>query len=176
MFRSITKSLSAAPSVFQGYNHVLSKRFFQLPAKHQNVVKVYTSTPRLISKNETPLGIANKAELKRLDPDGWRGKLVQKGSESCLLPGDIVRVYKTDRTHFSGMVISIKRNGLATNFTLRNKVTGLGVESRYQLYSPTIQSIELVRRPVKMKRRAKLYYVRGSTKHDVGDLEKEVKR
>lgn len=141
----------------------------------ENVVTVYQSTPRLVRKHETPLNLVEKEQLTQLDPHGWRKELVDKKSEKCLLPGDIVRVIKTDRTHFSGMVIAIKRNGLATNLVLRNKITGLGVETRYQLYSPTIERIELMRRPNKMKRRAKLYYVRGSAKHDVGDLETEIK-
>ena len=138
-------------------------------------MKVYESTSRLVKKHETPLALVEKEELQKLDPQGWRQALVNKKSEHCLLPGDIVRVIKTDRTHFSGMVIDIKRNGLSTNFVLRNKITGLGVETRYQLYSPIIEKIELMRRPNKMKRRAKLYYVRGSAKHDVGDLETEIK-
>lgn len=138
-------------------------------------MKVYESTSRLVKKHETPLALVEKEELQKLDPQGWRQALVNKKSVHCLLPGDIVRVIKTDRTHFSGMVIAIKRNGLSTNFVLRNKITGLGVETRYQLYSPIIEKIELMRRPNKMKRRAKLYYVRGSAKHDVGDLETEIK-
>lgn len=140
------------------------------------MVKVYESTPRLLAKHETPVGLINSAQLAQLDPTGWRHSLVDKQSEKCLRPGDIVRVLKSDRTHFSGMVIAIKRNGPATNFVLRNKVAGLGVESRYMLYSPGIEKIELMRRPNKMKRRAKLYYVRGSAKHDVGDLETEIKQ
>lgn len=138
-------------------------------------MSVYEATPRLIKKHETPLALVEKQQLSNLDPEGWRRELVDRKSEKCLLPGDIVRVIKTDRTHFSGMVIAIKRNGLSTNLVLRNKITGLGVETRYQLYSPTIEKIELMRRPNKMKRRAKLYYVRGSAKHDVGDLETEIK-
>lgn len=139
-------------------------------------MKVYESTPRLIRKHESPISLMESQELAKLDPEGWRRELVDKKSDKCLLPGDIVRVIKSDRTHFSGMVIAIKRNGLSTNFVLRNKITGLGVESRYQLYSPIIEKIELMRRPNKMKRRAKLYYVRGSAKHDVGDLETEIKQ
>lgn len=131
--------------------------------------------PRLIKKGESAVKIVNSAEIAQLDPEGWRTALLNRKSDKCLLPGDVVRVVKKDRTHFTGMLIAINRRGPSTNFILRNKVTGLGVESRYLLYSPNIESIELMRRPQKKKRRAKLYYVRGSSKHDVGDLETEIK-
>ncbi len=59
---------------------------------------------------------------------------------------------------FEGVVIAIKRNGLSTTFTVRKVSVGYGVERIFPLYSPTIQTIEVVKRG--RVRRAKLYYLR----------------
>ena len=79
--------------------------------------------------------------------------------------GDTVRVNvkiqegDKSRIHvFEGVIIAIKRNGLSSTFTVRKVSLGYGVERIFPLYSPTIQSIEVVKRG--RVRRAKLYYLR----------------
>ena len=62
---------------------------------------------------------------------------------------------------FEGVCIARSNGGLHTSFTVRKISNGEGVERVFQLYSPLIQSIELVRRGD--VRRAKLYYLRGRT-------------
>ena len=62
---------------------------------------------------------------------------------------------------FEGVCIARSNRGLHTAFTVRKISNGEGVERVFQLYSPLIQSIELVRRGD--VRRAKLYYLRGRT-------------
>lgn len=48
-------------------------------------------------------------------------------------------------SRFLGICISRDGFGLRANFTLRNNIDGEGVEIRYEMYSPVIQSIELIR-------------------------------
>ena len=83
-------------------------------------------------------------------------------------PGDTVRVQvrvvegtRERLQAFEGVCIARSSRGLNSSFTLRKMSYGEGVERVFQLYSPLIQGIELVRRGD--VRRAKLYYLRGRT-------------
>jgi large subunit ribosomal protein L19 len=72
-----------------------------------------------------------------------------------------VKIREGDKSRiqvFEGVVIAIKRNGLSSTFTVRKVSVGYGVERIFPLYSPTIQTIEVVKRG--RVRRAKLYYLR----------------
>ena len=62
---------------------------------------------------------------------------------------------------FEGVCIARSNKGVDSNFTVRKLSYGEGVERVFPLYSPRIESIELVRRG--RVRRAKLYYLRGRT-------------
>ncbi|MDA2924355.1 50S ribosomal protein L19 [Acidobacteria bacterium AH-259-L09] len=59
---------------------------------------------------------------------------------------------------FEGVVIAIKRRGLGSTFRVRKVSFGYGVERTFPLHSPTVDSIEVIRRG--RVRRAKLYYLR----------------
>jgi large subunit ribosomal protein L19 len=59
---------------------------------------------------------------------------------------------------FEGVVIGRRNRGLNSSFIVRKVSSGEGVERTFQLYSPTIASIEVKRRGD--VRRAKLYYLR----------------
>ena len=63
--------------------------------------------------------------------------------------------------NFEGVVIARSNRGINSNFTVRKLSFGEGVERVFPLYSPNVDSIEVVRRGV--VRRAKLYYLRGRT-------------
>ena len=83
-------------------------------------------------------------------------------------PGDTVRVNvkvvegTRERVQaFEGVCIGKKNRGLNSSFTVRKISYGEGVERIFPLYSPRIDSVELVRRGD--VRRAKLYYLRGRT-------------
>ncbi|MEE8535039.1 MAG: 50S ribosomal protein L19 [Kiloniellales bacterium] len=83
-------------------------------------------------------------------------------------PGDTVRVNvkviegTRERIQvFEGVCIARRNRGLNSSFTVRKLSYGEGVERVFPLYSPRIDSIELVRRGD--VRRAKLYYLRGRT-------------
>ena len=83
-------------------------------------------------------------------------------------PGDTVkvgvRVVEGERTrvqNYEGVCIARANRGMGSSFTVRKISFGEGVERVFPLYSPNIDSIEVVRRGV--VRRAKLYYLRGRT-------------
>ena len=81
-------------------------------------------------------------------------------------PGDTlkvgVKVVEGERTrvqNFEGVCIARSNKGIGSSFTVRKISFGEGVERVFPLYSPTIESIVVVRRGA--VRRAKLYYLRG---------------
>ena len=83
-------------------------------------------------------------------------------------PGDTlrvgVRVVEGERTrvqNYEGVCIARSNKGIGSNFTVRKISFGEGVERVFPLYSPNIDSIDVVRRGA--VRRAKLYYLRGRT-------------
>ena len=81
-------------------------------------------------------------------------------------PGDTVKVNvkvtegtRTRIQAYEGVCIARAGGGLNENFTVRKISYGEGVERVFPVYSPSINSIEVVRRG--KVRRAKLYYLRG---------------
>jgi large subunit ribosomal protein L19 len=81
-------------------------------------------------------------------------------------PGDTVKVNvkvtegtRTRIQAYEGVVIARSGGGLNENFTVRKISYGEGVERVFPMYSPAVDSIEVVRRG--KVRRAKLYYLRG---------------
>ena len=70
-------------------------------------------------------------------------------------PGDTVDVNVT----FTGVVIARKGAGVRETFVVRKISFGTGVERRFPVHSPSIDSIKLVRKG--RVRRAKLYYLRA---------------
>ena len=60
---------------------------------------------------------------------------------------------------FTGVVIARKGAGVRETFIVRKISFGTGVERRFPLHSPSIDSIKLMRRG--RVRRAKLYYLRA---------------
>jgi len=93
-------------------------------------------------------------------------KLTEKRQHPEFSPGDTVRVNvkviegTRERIQaFEGVCIARKNRGLNSSFTVRKISYNEGVERIFPLYSPRIDSVELVRRGD--VRRAKLYYLRG---------------
>ncbi|MFH1178396.1 MAG: 50S ribosomal protein L19 [bacterium] len=70
------------------------------------------------------------------------------------------KITKSARTQvFEGLVLSVKHGTEAgASFTVRAILSGVGVEKTFPLYSPMIDSIEIVKRS--KVRRAKLYFIR----------------
>ncbi len=80
-------------------------------------------------------------------------------------PGDTVKVNvriiegKKQRIQaYEGVCIAKKNRGINSAFTVRKISFGEGVERVFQLYSPNVESVELIRSG--KVRRAKLYYLR----------------
>lgn len=80
--------------------------------------------------------------------------------------GDTVRVMqkikekdKTRLQAFEGLVIARKHGGEpGATFTIRKVASGVGVEKTFPLYSPTIDTIEIIRHS--KTRGSKLYFIR----------------
>lgn len=95
---------------------------------------------------------------------------IAKFNESKKIPefraGDTLRVgvkvVEGERSRiqfFEGVCIARSNKGFGSSFTVRKVSFGEGVERVFPLYSPNVDSIDVVRRGV--VRRAKLYYLRG---------------
>lgn len=67
---------------------------------------------------------------------------------------------------FEGLVLAVKHGSEpGAMFTVRKVASGVGVEKIFPLYSPMIDSIEVLRRT--RTRRAKLYFIREKATRDV---------
>ena len=95
-------------------------------------------------------------------------KIEEKRKLPEFQPGDTVRVMvrvtegtRTRVQAYEGVCIARSGAGLNENFTVRKISYGEGVERVFPLFSPSIDSIDVVRRGD--VRRAKLYYLRGRT-------------
>ena len=64
----------------------------------------------------------------------------------------------TGTSKFVGICIARRNKGLGSTFILRNVLNGVGVEMMYELYSPAIREIQVLK--LERRRRAKLYYLR----------------
>ncbi len=100
-------------------------------------------------------------------------KSVAQRKDLDIRSGDTVRVkmkiQEKDKTRiqlFEGIVLA-RKHGTETGgtFTVRKIASGVGVERIFPLYSPVIESIEIVRRA--NTRRSKLYFLRTKVARDI---------
>ncbi len=99
----------------------------------------------------------HQEEIKRLDrkiPEFAPG-------DTVIVKVTVVEGDKKREQAYEGVVIAKRSRGLNSNFIVRKISSGEGVERTFQLYSPSIASIEVKRKGD--VRRAKLYYLRGLT-------------
>lgn len=88
-----------------------------------------------------------------------------KKENSVFVPGDTVEVYQKiiegtrERVQvFKGIVIAKKHGGSKETFTVRKISKGVGVEKVFQLHSPNVAKVVVLKKG--KTRRAKLYYLR----------------
>ncbi len=81
-------------------------------------------------------------------------------------PGDTVKVNvrikegERERTQvFEGLVIKRQNGGISETFTVRKISYGVGVERTFPVHTPSIESIQVMRRG--KVRRARLHYIRN---------------
>lgn len=75
-------------------------------------------------------------------------------------------IKNTRKQAFEGLVLAVKHGTQAgATFTVRTTLSGVGVEKTFPLYSPAIDSIEIVKRS--KVRRAKLYFIREKAAKEV---------
>ena len=108
------------------------------------------------------MNILQKIEQENLE------KLAAGKRLDAFSPGDTIKVGvriiegNTERTQiFEGVCIGKRSAGVRSSFTVRKLSHGEGVERVVPIYSPRVESVELVRKGE--VRRAKLYYLRGLT-------------
>ena len=106
------------------------------------------------------MNIIQKLEQEQLH------ELVTKRPVPQFEPGDTVkvnvRIVEGDNSRiqaYEGLCIARSGHGLNESFTVRKISYGEGVERVFPLYSPMVDSIQVIRRGE--VRRAKLYYLRG---------------
>ncbi|MBV8060564.1 MAG: 50S ribosomal protein L19 [Alphaproteobacteria bacterium] len=106
------------------------------------------------------MNLLQKIEQRQLDKLKENAKVAEFGI------GDTVRVNvkviegSRERVQaYEGVCIARKNAGSNSSFTVRKISYGEGVERVFPLYSPRLESIDLVRRGA--VRRSKLYYLRS---------------
>ena len=121
------------------------------------------------------MNIIEQLEAEQLE------KLAQERAVPEFGPGDTLRVNvkvvegTRERVQaFEGVCIARRNSGLNSAFTVRKISYGEGVERVFPLYSPRIESIDVVRRGD--VRRAKLYYLRGRRGKSARIAEKTTRR
>ncbi len=103
--------------------------------------------------------------IERLEQEQM-AKLTAGKTMPDFAPGDTVKVSvkvvegtRERLQAYEGVCIARKNRGLNSSFTVRKISYNEGVERIFPLYSPMVDSVELIRRGD--VRRAKLYYLRG---------------
>lgn len=89
--------------------------------------------------------------LRKDIPDFQAGDTVEVNVK--VVEGDRQRIQR-----FEGVVLSRKGTGINSTFTVRKISSGIGVERIFPLHSPSIESIDVIRKG--KVRRAKIYYLR----------------
>jgi large subunit ribosomal protein L19 len=82
-----------------------------------------------------------------------------KAGDEIIVAVRVIEGEKERIQNFKGIVIAKHGGGINSSFTVRKISNGVGVERVFPVYSPMVQSIELLREG--RVRRAKLYYLRG---------------
>jgi len=161
--RAASTRSTATISTLRPRIHFATRPNPALPRRH---IKVYPPPPGPPTKD--PIPVLTATQIKALDPSGSRAELFSRSNPQAIRPGDIVYVRRKNGEPFSGVLLNIRRCGIDTSILLRDHLTKLGVEMWLKVYSPIIDSINLVQRKERRARRAKLYYMRYVKVHGSG--------
>ncbi|KAI1180030.1 translation protein SH3-like domain-containing protein [Nemania sp. FL0916] len=131
---------------------------------------VYPRVPSARAKTPAVLDAYHAQQMRRLDPKGLRGQLFSRHNRDSARVGDVLQVTTRRGEPFAGVCMSIRRAGVDTAVLLRNRLTKVGVEMWFKVYSPTVVGIEIIWRRPKRARRARLTYMR-QPKHDMGNVD-----
>jgi large subunit ribosomal protein L19 len=115
-----------------------------------------------MKKEEQGMNLIQTLEQEAIAELATKKKIPEFRAGDTLRVG--VKVIEGERTriqNYEGVCIARSNKGMGSNFTVRKMSFGEGVERVFPLYSPNVESIEVVRRGA--VRRAKLYYLRGRT-------------
>ena len=97
--------------------------------------------------------------IKELENEQLQSELPEFSAGDTIIVQVKVKEGNRERLQaFEGFVLAKRNRGLNSSFTVRKISHGEGVERVFQLHSPLIASIEVVRKGD--VRRAKLYYMR----------------
>lgn len=106
-----------------------------------------------------------------MDPSGARTRLFAKDNQDAARPGDVLLVTtRRAADPFAGVLVGVRRRGIETSILLRGRLTNIGTEMWFKVYSRNLTGIEIIRRAQRRARRAKLTYLR-KPKHDVGSVD-----
>lgn len=128
-------------------------------ASHSDAVTGRALWPFLKNKKDATMNIIQELEKEQMDAVNAQRAMPE------FSPGDTVRVNvrvtegtRTRVQAYEGVCIARKGSGLNESFTVRKISYGEGVERVFPVFSPIIDSVQVVRRG--KVRRAKLYYLR----------------
>ncbi|CAG8087893.1 unnamed protein product [Penicillium nalgiovense] len=141
------------------------------PDPDREPLKIYPAPPSARKACKDPVGAVTESQLAVLDPTGERKAMFDyRRNPRSVKTGDIVRVTFKNGDPFNGIVMSIKLRGIETSFLMRNELTRVAVEMSVKVFSPNVNSVEIVQRSEKKRRRARLYFLRDK-KHDRRSVE-----
>ncbi|KAJ1018569.1 hypothetical protein NDA16_004851 [Ustilago loliicola] len=188
---STTQASSKAPAASSSKDSQRSASYpFSSAALIPNV-PAFVSTKQNITPPPEPKTIFDAvmprvhSDLRaRYDPGNRLTKLFDRKSPERIPPGSVLIVeswtspLKTNFSTFSGVLIAVRRRGVSTSFVLRNLVQKLGVEMRFNLYSPLLKDVRVIQKAeagkndksgrLRRTRRAKLYYLRKDDRRLAG--------
>ena len=110
-------------------------------------------TPREISAN-----LLRYLELSDIEKKQQVAKIPFFTSGSYLAVTRSDSLSPTGKTRFVGICIAKRNRGLGSTFILRNVINGFPVEMTFELFSPKLIDIKVLK--LERRRRAKLYYLR----------------
>ena len=101
----------------------------------------------------------NNKIIEQLENEQMKDSVTEFHSGDTVSVRVVVREGSRDRLQaFEGVVIGKRNRGLNSSFTVRKISHGVGVERTFQLHSPILESVRVLRRGA--VRRTKLYYLR----------------